>query len=65
MGRYCLVGSGAVLRPPGKIYKGTFTFYPMRISDFVHIGDDAIVEAANIGHGVEIGARAIIVRLPW
>ncbi|RSH86742.1 uncharacterized protein EHS24_005013 [Apiotrichum porosum] len=60
MGRYCLVGEGAVLRPPGKIYKGAFTFYPVRIADFVHIGADAIVEAASIGHGVEIGAGAIV-----
>jgi len=62
MGRYCLVGEGAVIRPPGKIYKGTFTFYPVRIADYVHIGQDAIVEAASIGHGVEIGAGAIVVR---
>lgn len=61
LGKYCLVGEGAVLRPPGKIYKGTFTFYPVRIGDCVHIGPDAIVEAASVGHGVEIGARAIVV----
>ncbi|EKD05682.1 hypothetical protein A1Q2_00018 [Trichosporon asahii var. asahii CBS 8904] len=63
LGKYCLVGEGAVLRPPGKIYKGTFTFYPVRIGDCVHIGPDAIVEAASVGHGVEIGARAIVP--PW
>lgn len=61
LGKYCLVGEGAVLRPPGKIYKGSFTFYPVRIGDCVHIGQDAIVEAASVGHGVEIGARAIVV----
>ncbi|KAL1411584.1 Dynactin subunit 5 [Vanrija pseudolonga] len=60
MGRYCLISEGVVLRPPGKIYKGAFTFYPVRVADYVHIGPDAIVEAASIGHGVEIGARAVV-----
>lgn len=61
LGKYCVVAEGAVLRPPGKIYKGAFTFYPVRIGDCVHIGTEAIVEAASIGHGVEIGSRAIVV----
>lgn len=65
MGRYCLIGEGSVLRPPGKIYKGAFTFYPVRILDYVHIGPDCIVEAASIGSGIEIGARSIIVSAEW
>ncbi|WWD17222.1 hypothetical protein CI109_101660 [Kwoniella shandongensis] len=60
MGRYCLIGEGAIIRPPGKMYKGAFTFYPVRISDFVHIGAGCIVEAAQIGSGVEIGKGCII-----
>ncbi|GFZ43856.1 hypothetical protein JCM24511_01576 [Saitozyma sp. JCM 24511] len=60
MGRYCLVGEGAVIRPPGKMYKGAFTFYPVKISDFVHIGPNCILEAAQIGGGVEIGEGSII-----
>lgn len=55
------MGEGAILRPPGKIYKGAYTFYPVRVADYVHIGPEAVVEAASIGHGVEIGARAIVV----
>jgi dynactin-5 len=39
----------------------TFTFYPVKISDFVHIGPNCIVEAAQIGGGVEIGESSIIV----
>jgi acetyltransferase-like isoleucine patch superfamily enzyme len=39
----------------------TFTFYPVKISDFVHIGPNCIVEAAQIGGGVEIGEGSIIV----
>lgn len=39
----------------------TFTYYPTKIGDFVHIGKDAVVEAAQVGQGVEIGEGAIIV----
>jgi dynactin-5 len=27
MGRYCSIGEGAIIRPPGKIYKGYVSFY--------------------------------------
>ncbi|WVQ79953.1 hypothetical protein IAT38_002054 [Cryptococcus sp. DSM 104549] len=60
VGRYCLVGEGSVVRPPGKMYRGAFTFYPVRISDFVQIGPQCIVEAAQIGSCVEIGQGSII-----
>jgi hypothetical protein len=40
-----------------------FTFYPVRISDFVHIGEGSVIEAAQIGSGVEIGDNCVIVRL--
>lgn len=52
-----------MIRPPGKIYKGQFTFYPVKISDCVMIGKECIVEAAQIGVGVEIGENCIIVSL--
>lgn len=38
-----------------------FTYYPQRIADFVTIGKDAVVEAAQIGSGVDIGEGAVIV----
>ncbi len=40
----------------------SFTFYPVRISDCVTIGAGSIVEAAQIGLGVDIGKDCIIVR---
>jgi hypothetical protein len=40
-----------------------FTFYPVRISDFVHIGEGCVIEAAQIGSGVEIGDNCVLVRL--
>lgn len=39
-----------------------FSYYPMKIGDFVSIGPRSIVEAASIGNGVEIGKNCIIVR---
>ncbi|WVN88399.1 uncharacterized protein L203_103608 [Cryptococcus depauperatus CBS 7841] len=45
MGRYCVIGEGAVVRPPGKIYKGTFTFYPGK---FVVIKDLAVIEPGTV-----------------
>lgn len=38
-----------------------FSYYPMKIGDCVSIGAGSIVEAASIGHGVEIGTNCIIV----
>jgi len=38
-----------------------FTFYPVKIADFVNVGPGCIVEAAQIGHGVDIGKGSIIV----
>ncbi|GAA6021725.1 hypothetical protein JCM10207_008556 [Rhodosporidiobolus poonsookiae] len=60
MGKYCNVGEGAVLRPCYKTYKGVFSYYPMKIGDYVTIGAGSVVEAASIGTGVEIGRNCII-----
>lgn len=49
-----------MVRPPYKTYKGVFSYYPMKIGDFVSIGPSSIVEAATIGNGVEIGKNCII-----
>ncbi|KAI9227757.1 MAG: dynactin subunit P25 [Piptocephalis tieghemiana] len=62
IGRYCLLGSGSVIRPPYKTYKGSFGYYPMKIGDHVHIGEGSIVEAASIGSFVHIGRNCIIGR---
>ncbi|KAL8287273.1 hypothetical protein RQP46_003725 [Phenoliferia psychrophenolica] len=61
VGKYCVFGEGAIIRPPYKTYKGrAFSYYPMKIGDFVSIGPKSIVEAASIGNGVEIGKNCII-----
>ncbi|KAJ1651756.1 hypothetical protein IWQ61_007757 [Dispira simplex] len=62
IGRYCLLGENSVIRPPHKTYKGVFSYYPMKIGDYVTIGENSIVEAANIGNHVQIGKNCIIGR---
>ncbi|EIW80314.1 dynactin subunit p25 [Coniophora puteana RWD-64-598 SS2] len=60
MGRYCVVGEGCIIRPPYKTYKGNFNYYPMKIGDHVHIGQNSVVEAATIGNHVTIGKNCVI-----
>ncbi|GAA5876773.1 hypothetical protein JCM16303_006282 [Sporobolomyces ruberrimus] len=60
MGKYCYVGESTVLRPCYKTYKGVFSYYPMKIGDYVTIGSSSVIEAASIGTGVEIGKNCII-----
>lgn len=70
-GRYMCMDDGSVLRPPAKTYQGyvamltpsVFSYFPMRIGDYVHIGAHSIVEAAQIGSCVDIGARCVVVRV--
>lgn len=44
------------------LLRSVFSYYPMKIGDFVSIGAGSIVEAASIGNGVEIGKNCIVVR---
>ncbi|KAM0751039.1 dynactin subunit p25 [Meredithblackwellia eburnea MCA 4105] len=60
VGKYSVLGEGCVVRPPYKTYKGVFSYYPMKIGDFVSIGANTIVQAASIGNGVEIGKNCMI-----
>lgn len=39
-----------------------FNYYPMKIGDHVTIGENSIVEAAQLGNCVDIGKDCIIVR---
>ncbi|KAI9365447.1 trimeric LpxA-like protein [Zopfochytrium polystomum] len=62
VGKYCLLSQRSVIRPPSKTYKGIFSYYPMKIGDHVHIGEETIVEAASIGSYVIIGKNCVIGR---
>ncbi|WFD21026.1 hypothetical protein MCAP1_003281 [Malassezia caprae] len=61
-GRYVCVGEGSTLRPPAKTYQGVFSYFPMRVGDYVRIGAHSVVEAAQIGSHVDIGERCILGR---
>ncbi|VUC21849.1 unnamed protein product [Clonostachys rosea] len=60
IGRYCFLARGALLRPPGRIYKGTFTYMPLRMGDHVFVGQSTVVQAATVGNYVHIGRDCTI-----
>ncbi|KAK5659983.1 hypothetical protein OQA88_13449 [Cercophora sp. LCS_1] len=60
IGRYCFLSRGCCLRPPGRLYKGAFTYMPLRMSDHVFVGPGSVVQAASIGSHVHIGAKVVI-----
>ncbi|KAK1770753.1 dynactin subunit 5 [Phialemonium atrogriseum] len=60
IGRYCFLSRGSCLRPPGRIYKGAFTYMPLRIGDHVFVGQGTVVQAASIGSHVHIGQGVVV-----
>ncbi|KAF5569743.1 hypothetical protein H9Q69_010808 [Fusarium xylarioides] len=60
IGRYCFLARGVLLRPPGRIYKGAFTYMPLRIGDHVFVGQGTVVQAAAVGNHVQIGKGCTI-----
>ena len=60
IGRYCFLSKGALLRPPGRLYKGVFTHMPLRLGDHVFVGPGTVVQAAQIGNHVHIGGKVVI-----
>lgn len=60
IGRYCFLSRGCILRPPGRMYKGTFTYMPLRMGDHVFVGQSAVVQAASIGSHVHIGEEVVV-----
>ena len=60
IGRYGYVSKEAILRPPSRLYRGVYSFFPFRMGDHVFIGERSIVEAATIGNHVHIGREVVI-----
>ncbi|KAK6070532.1 Dynactin subunit 5 [Seiridium cupressi] len=60
IGRYCFLSKGCCLRPPGRIYKGAFTYMPLRLGDHVYIGEGTVVQAATVGSHVHIGKEVVV-----
>ncbi|KAJ4302440.1 hypothetical protein N0V88_002584 [Collariella sp. IMI 366227] len=60
IGRYCFLSRGCCLRPPGRMYKGAFTYMPLRMGDHVFVGPSSVVQAASIGSHVYIGTKVVV-----
>ncbi|KAI1816265.1 trimeric LpxA-like protein [Poronia punctata] len=60
IGRYCFLSKGCCLRPPGRQYKGIFTYLPLRLGDHVFVGEGAVIQAATIGSHVHIGRDVVV-----
>ncbi|PWY92332.1 dynactin subunit 5 [Aspergillus heteromorphus CBS 117.55] len=60
IGRYSYISRQAILRPPSRLHRGVYSFYPLKIGDHVFVGERAVVEAATVGNHVHIGKEAVI-----
>ncbi|KAG6037005.1 hypothetical protein E4U41_005357 [Claviceps citrina] len=60
IGRYCFLSRGVLLRPPGRLYKGSYTYMPLRLGDHVFVGQNSVVQAASVGSHVRIGRDCMV-----
>ncbi|KAG5981872.1 hypothetical protein E4U54_006502, partial [Claviceps lovelessii] len=60
IGRYCFLSRGVLLRPPGRLYKGSYTYMPLRLGDHVFVGQNSVVQAATVGNHVRIGRDCMV-----
>ncbi|PYI33001.1 dynactin Arp1 p25 subunit [Aspergillus indologenus CBS 114.80] len=60
IGRYSYIARQAILRPPSRLHRGVYAFYPLKIGDHVFVGERAVVEAASVGNHVHIGRDAVV-----
>ncbi|KAI9292225.1 dynactin subunit P25 [Neoconidiobolus thromboides FSU 785] len=62
LGRSTFFEKNVTIRPPFKFYKREFIYSPIKIGDFVYIGENSIVNAISIGNNVNIGKNCVIGR---
>src|SRR5436190_4329434 len=55
IGRYTYLSRSCLLRPPSRLHRGVHSFFPLKIGDYVFVGEKAVVEAASVGNHVQIG----------
>ncbi|CDW58646.1 dynactin subunit 5 [Trichuris trichiura] len=60
--RHCVISEGVVLRPPLKAFSKGTAFLPMKIGEYVYIGENSIVSSAQIGSCVHIGKNCVLSR---
>nr|VZI48949.1 unnamed protein product [Spirometra erinaceieuropaei] len=62
IGRRCVISESAVVRPAFKKFSKGVAFFPLHIGDHVFIGEDSIINAAQIGSYVHIGKNCVVSR---
>jgi len=62
IGRFCVLSSRSVIRPPFKRFSKGGAFFPLHIGDHVFVKEDSIINAAQIGSHVYIGKNCVIGR---
>jgi len=60
IGRCTIVATGSVIKPPGRISRGVWTYYPMKIGDNVFIGPNSTIQSADIKSHVHIGENCVL-----
>ncbi|KAI9368889.1 trimeric LpxA-like protein [Aspergillus egyptiacus] len=60
IGRYSYVSRSAMLRPPSRLHRGVYSYFPLKIGDHVFIGERSLVEAASVGNHVHVGRDAVV-----
>ncbi|KAI8742000.1 dynactin subunit 5 [Biomphalaria glabrata] len=62
IGRHCVIGQNAVIRPAFKKFSKGVAFFPLSIGDHVLIEEDSVINAAQVGSFVHIGKNCVIGR---
>mmetsp|Transcript_1823 Transcript_1823/g.2151 ORF Transcript_1823/g.2151 Transcript_1823/m.2151 type:complete len:187 (-) Transcript_1823:128-688(-) len=60
LGKFVTIKENTVLHPPTRRSKGMLAYYPISIGDYVVIGRDCVISAAQIGSNVIVGDGCII-----
>eukprot|EP00761_Pharyngomonas_kirbyi_P004233 gb/GECH01004237.1/.p1 GENE.gb/GECH01004237.1/~~gb/GECH01004237.1/.p1 ORF type:complete len:181 (+),score=36.12 gb/GECH01004237.1/:1-543(+) len=60
MGKYCIIESNTVIRPPMRMLKSGISYFPMMFEDYIHIGKDSVIQAAKISSYVKIGNNTVV-----
>ena len=56
----CVINSNSVIKPPYRLYKNIFSYYPVRIGKYVLLESDSLLEAAQVGSFVHIESGCVI-----